>query len=255
VLRGLFSAREVNAAPSAHQELKFGHVADINVGIEPIIAPRGLCHTPGFANFDRPPESTTLTSIDDGTRYNFPLYMASPRYALVAYVKSPVGEFVENLRRELHPALPHLAAHLTILPPRPIQGTENAALQMLARICGQTEPFEVTLDGMESFVPTTPTVYVRVAHDASRLRELHDQLNTQTLAFAEEWPYTPHLTIVKMPTEREAEQALEIARERWRQYTGTHRILLDRLTFVREDAQNCWVDLAPVPLGGTLVSR
>jgi len=225
------------------------------VGIEPIIAPRGLCHTPGFANFDRPPESTTLTSIDDGTRYNFPLYMASPRYALVAYVKSPVGEFVENLRRELHPALPHLAAHLTILPPRPIQGTENAALQMLARICGQTEPFEVTLDGMESFVPTTPTVYVRVAHDASRLRELHDQLNTQTLAFAEEWPYTPHLTIVKMPTEREAEQALEIARERWRQYTGTHRILLDRLTFVREDAQNCWVDLAPVPLGGTLVSR
>ncbi len=161
---------------------------------------------------------------------------------------------MENLRRELHPALPHLAAHLTILPPRPIQGTENAALQMLARICGETEPFEVTLDGMESFVPTTPTVYVRVAHDASRLRELHDQLNTQILAFAEEWPYTPHLTIVKMPTEREAEQALEIARERWRQYSGTHRILLDRLTFVREEAQNCWVDLAPVPLGGTLVS-
>jgi hypothetical protein len=29
--------------------------------------------------------------------------------------------------------------------------------------------------------------------------------------------------------------------------------MLDRLIFVREDAQNCWVDLAPVPLGGTLV--
>src|ERR1700733_955790 len=188
----------------------------------------------------------TLPSINDRTRYNSPLYMASPRYALVAYVKSPVGEFVENLRRELHPALPHLAAHLTILPPRPIQGTENAALQMLARICGQTEPFEVTLDGMESFVPTTPTVYIRVAHDASRLRELHDQLNTQTLAFAEEWPYTPHLTIVKMPTEQAAEQALQIARERWRQYSGTRRIMLDRLIFVREDAQNCWVDLPPV---------
>ena len=49
------------------------------------------------------------------------------------------------------------------------------------------------------------------------------------------------------------EQALEIARERWRQYSGTRRIMLDRLIFVREDAQNCWVDLAPVPLGGTLV--
>jgi 2'-5' RNA ligase len=180
--------------------------------------------------------------------------MPSLRYALVAYVKGPVGEFVENLRRELHPTLPHFAAHLTFLPPRPLQGTENAALQVLAGICGQAEPFEVTLGEMESFVPTTPTVYIRVAHAASRLRELHDQLNTQVLAFREEWPYIPHLTIAKMPTEQAAQQALEIARERWQSYAGTRRILLDRLTFVREDSLNCWVDLAPVPLGGSLVS-
>jgi 2'-5' RNA ligase len=196
----------------------------------------------------------TLPIINDGTRYNFPLYMQSRRYALVAYVKSPVGEFVENLRRELHPALPHLAAHLTLLPPRPLQGTENAALQLLGRICGHAVPFEVTLGSMESFAPATPTVYIRVAHAAVRLQELHDQLNTQALAFAEEWPYTPHLTIVKMPTEPEAEQALEIARERWQNYAGSRRILLDRLTFVREEAQNHWIDLAPVLLGGTLVS-
>jgi 2'-5' RNA ligase len=170
-------------------------------------------------------------------------------------VKGPVGEFVENLRRELHPELPHFAAHLTLLPPRPLQGTENAALQVLAGICGQAEPFEVTLDGMESFAPTTPTVYIRVAHAASRLCELHDQLNTQALAFIEEWPYIPHLTIAKMPGEQAAEEALEIARERWQQYGGSRRILVDRLTFVREESLNCWVDLAPVPLGGTLVSR
>ncbi|MGA2646698.1 MAG: 2'-5' RNA ligase family protein [Candidatus Sulfotelmatobacter sp.] len=180
--------------------------------------------------------------------------MPSPRYALVAYVKSPVGEFVENLRRELHPALPHLAAHITFLPPRPLQGTEQAALQILAGICGQAEPFEVTLGEMNSFIPTTPTVYIRVARAGSRLEELHDQLNTQALAFAEEWPYTPHLTVVKMPTEQMAEQALEIARERWKQYSGTRRVLLDRLTFVREEAPNQWIDLAPVPLGGSLVS-
>jgi 2'-5' RNA ligase len=169
-------------------------------------------------------------------------------------LRSPVGEFVENLRRELHPALPHLAAHLTLLPPRLLQGTEDAALQVLARICGQTEPFEVTLGDMGTFVPATPTVYIRVALAASRLRDLHDRLNTQVLAFAEEWPYTPHLTVVKMPTEEEAEQVLAIARERWRHYSGSRRILLDRLTFVREEAQHHWIDLAPVPLGGTLVS-
>ncbi|MGA8621057.1 MAG: 2'-5' RNA ligase family protein [Candidatus Sulfotelmatobacter sp.] len=180
--------------------------------------------------------------------------MPSLRYALVAYVKTPVGEFVENLRRELHPDLPHLAAHLTLLPPRPLQGSEGEALLLLARICGRAEPFEVTLGDMESFVPTTPTVYIAVAHGASRLEELHRQLNNLSLACAEEWPYIPHLTVAKMATEEAADQALEIARRRWRQYSGSRRILLDRLTFVREDAPNCWVDLAPVPLGGSLVS-
>ena len=176
------------------------------------------------------------------------------RYALVAYVKGPVGDFVENLRRELHPDLPHFAAHLTLLPPRPLQGTESTALQMLAAVCGRAEPFEVTLGDMQTFVPTTPTVYIRVAYGAARLQELHDLLNKQTLAFAEEWPYIPHLTIVKMADQPAAEQALRIARERWRQYSGSRRILLDQLTFVREDSTNCWIDLAPVPLGGSLVS-
>jgi 2'-5' RNA ligase len=181
--------------------------------------------------------------------------MPSTRYALVAYVKSPVGDFVEQLRRELHPALPHLPAHLTLLPPRPLRGSEPAALQILAEICGRTEPFEVGLGEIESFCPTTPTVYIRVSGAASRLQQLHDRLNTQILAFNEEWPYTPHLTVAKMPSEQEASQALQIARERWKQYSGTRCILLEQLVFVREDTPNCWVDLAPVPLGGTLVSR
>ncbi len=74
------------------------------------------------------------------------------------------------------------------------------------------------------------------------------------VAFCEEWPYIPHLTVVKMPDIQAAEQALRTGRERWRQYPGSRRIPLDQLTFVREDANNCWIDLAPVPLGGSLVS-
>jgi 2'-5' RNA ligase len=181
--------------------------------------------------------------------------MPSARYALVAYVNGPVGDFVENLRRELHPTVPHLSAHLTLLPPRPLQGTESAALEILGQICAQTEPFEVSLGEIDSFSPITPTVYIRITRAAARLEQLHDQLNTRILTFNEEWPYIPHLTVVKMPTEQEAGQALEIARERWTHYSGTRSFLLDRLVFVREETQNCWVDLALVPLGGTLVSR
>ncbi len=154
---------------------------------------------------------------------------------------------MESLRRELHPNLPHLAAHLTILPPRPLQGTENAALQVLERICGAEEPFEVSLGDVETFIPVTPTVYIRVDAAAAR--------NTEALAFKEEWPYIPHLTIVKMSAEQPAQAAFEMARERWAHYAGGRRILMERLTFVREDALNHWVDLAPIRLGRTLVSQ
>ena len=181
--------------------------------------------------------------------------MQNPRYALVAYLRNPAGEFVETLRRELHPDLPHLSAHLTILPPRPLHGTEAAAVQLLERICGQQEPFHVTLGSVETFIPVTPTIYIGIAADASRMSELHEKLNIQVLQFEEPWPYIPHLTIAKMGDEQPARSAFTIASARWHDFTGTRRILLEKLTFVREDAPNHWTDLAAFVLGGSLVSR
>ena len=176
------------------------------------------------------------------------------RYALVAYVKDPVGEFVEKLRRELHPELPHMAAHVTILPPRILQGTETAALELLGDICSQMEPFDVCLDEMETFIPATPTVFIRVGHSAQRLRDLHDQLNQAGLATREEWPYMPHMTVIKVPTEEQAQKAYLVARKRWAQFKGSRTVQVKELTFVREDREHCWVDLAAVPLGSRPVS-
>jgi 2'-5' RNA ligase len=181
--------------------------------------------------------------------------MQNPRYALVAYVRNAVGEFVENLRQELHPDLPHLPAHVTILPPRRLQAGELSALETLEDVCSQAEPFEVTLGDVETFVPVTPTVFIRVAHAAYRMRELHDRLNTQALAAQEEWPYMPHLTIVKISSEDLAQQAYIFARDRWAQFAGSRHIPVSELTFVREQEQNRWVDLAGVPLGRSIVKR
>ena len=181
--------------------------------------------------------------------------MQSPRYALVAYVRNAVGEFVENLRQELHPDLPHLPAHLTILPPRHLQGSELSALEIVEDVCGHAERFEVTLGDVETFIPVTPTVFIRVAHAAYRMRELHDRLNTDALAAEEEWPYMPHLTIAKISTEELAQQAYMFARDRWAQFAGNRCVPVSELTFVREREPNCWVDLAGIPLGRTLVKR
>jgi 2'-5' RNA ligase len=181
--------------------------------------------------------------------------MSSSRYALVTYVRNPVGEFVEQLRRELHPTMAHMAAHLTILPPRELTGTEAAALEFLEEACGQIVPFTVDLGDVETFLPTTPTVFIEVRRAAYRMRELHDQLSGRGLHCEESWPYIPHLTILKTETDEQARAACVVARERWAQFPGKRQVQIEELMFVRENG-DFWQDVAPVPLGrGQLSSK
>ena len=179
--------------------------------------------------------------------------MPERRYALVAYVRDPVGQFVEDLRRELHPELPHMAAHVTILPPRPLHGSEAAALEFLEEACSRIVPFDVELGEVETFLPATPTIFIQVKRAAYRIRELHDQLDSAALCCAEEWPYMPHLTIVKMEWEQPAREALEIAKQRWEQFAGRRQVHVSELMFVREEDGH-WQDVASIPLGRSLLS-
>ena len=174
--------------------------------------------------------------------------MTSSHYALVTYVRNPVGRFVEELRRELHPTLPHMAAHLTILPPRQLVGSEAAALEFLEEACSHVVPFDVELGDVETFLPATPTVFIQIKRAAHRMRELHDQLGGKMLCCDENWPYIPHLTIVKTELDEQARAATVIARERWQQFQGARLVHVDELVFVRE-SDNYWQDVAPLPLG------
>jgi 2'-5' RNA ligase len=170
-------------------------------------------------------------------------------YAVVAYVRCPVGIFVEELRREMHPAHTHADAHITILPPRPLSGSENEALQLLTEVCRTSTPFEVVMGDVETFIPVTPTVFLRVARGAYRMRELHDRLNRGGLQFNEPWPYMPHLTIVKMDTVEGARKVVEISRQRWQEYKDTRSVRIDSLTLVKGTGER-WVDLATARLSG-----
>jgi 2'-5' RNA ligase len=178
------------------------------------------------------------------------------QYALVAYIKDSIGEFVENLRAEIHPAHAHLPAHITVLPPRCLAGTEAEARELIERICGEGSPFDVSLGDVENFMPKTPTVFIRVAFAAYRLREMHDQLNIGALAFDEQWPYMPHLTIAKLDTHEDAATALEVARERWGKFHCPRRVSIEELTFVRQadETNTNWIDLATIRLGGSTAS-
>jgi 2'-5' RNA ligase len=171
----------------------------------------------------------------------------SIQYALVAYVRSELGEFVENLRRELHPVHAHLPTHVTVLPPRPLQGSEEDAAAMLRTLSAQVAPFDVDLGEVESFLPTTPTVFIQVSHAGYKMRELHDLLNRPPLAYQEALPYMPHVTVAKLDNNQRAAEVLRCSKQRWEQYRGSHRITVERLTFVRGNAHT-WTDLAEFTL-------
>jgi 2'-5' RNA ligase len=174
--------------------------------------------------------------------------MPSSRYALVTYVRNPVGEFVEQLRRELHPMIAHMEAHLTVLPPRELAGSESSALEFLSEACSRVVPFSVELGDVETFLPTTPTVFIQVRRAAYRIRELHDQLCGKALRCQENWPYIPHVTILKTGTDEQARAACAVARERWAQFPGKREVHVEELMFVREH-DGCWQDVAPLALG------
>jgi len=181
--------------------------------------------------------------------------MPLPQYAVVAYVRNDLGCWVEELRREIHPEHAHLPAHITVLPPRPLGGSENHAISLLAELCRDVSPFEVSMGDVETFIPTTPTIFLRVAHAAYKMRELHDRIDTGILQGEEPWPYMPHLTIAKFETEEQVQSVKELVQQRWAQYQGSRRVHINELTFVRQGEGMRWDDLAPIPLSRELVSR
>src|SRR5512143_314190 len=136
--------------------------------------------------------------------------MPDPQYALVAYVRNSVGEFVEALRRELHPEFAHLPAHVSVLPPRPLHASEADAVEQLVELCRTVEPFEISLGGVEAFLPTTPTVFLQISYAAYKLRELHDLVNSDGLEYCEPLPYMPHLTIAKVSSASRAKEVYAV---------------------------------------------
>ncbi len=128
-----------------------------------------------------------------------------------------------------------MPAHLTILPPRELVGTEAAALEFLEEACSRVVPFSVELGDVETFLPTTPTVFIQVKRAAYRIRELHDQLCGKGLHCDESWPYIPHLTILKAETDEQAERGVSAGTGALGAVSGQARGSVEELMFVREN--------------------
>lgn len=175
--------------------------------------------------------------------------MISGTYAVVAYLRGPLADFVQGLRRQLAPKQGAVRPHLTLLSPRVLEAPPEKLHSALKRICYRAVPVRVSLGGVESFVPATSTVYLRVEEGAGLVSELQRRLNQYGFRAEDSWPYVPHVTLAKLADDAAAAEAAEEARRQWLLYGGVREFLMEKLTLVREVAPDQWDDLATVALG------
>ena|SRR5690242_18817228 len=114
-------------------------------------------------------------------------------FALVSYIPDPLGSFLHGLRQNL-PGEDNPQPHITLLPPRPLRLSVDAASQQAQNILLQFPAFEVELSRICSF-PETNVLYLEVGKGNRLLYDLHDALNAGDLAHEEKFAFRPHLTL------------------------------------------------------------
>lgn len=167
-------------------------------------------------------------------------------FALVSYIPEPISGFLDRLRQELVPNC-FLRAHVTILPPRPISSSTEAAWTCIQELALQFKPFEVELTGVEIF-PVSDVIYVAVGAGGERLREMHAVMNTNGLAFQETHSYQPHVTLAQDLKPDQMDELIRVARQRWTEFAHGRKFCVDKIVFVQNRRKE-WIDLGECSLG------
>ena len=168
-------------------------------------------------------------------------------YALVSYVPGPLGLYLDRIRRELVTSC-SAQSHVTILPPRPLPaGKEEVRPLLSAELCGW-EPFTLELTGVEVF-ESTSVIYLAIGKGRKEVEDLHARLNRDVLAYQETHLCHPHVTLAQDFPPQELPDMVELARERWAEFTSDRSFRIERLTFVQNTTTNRWLDLVDIPLG------
>ena len=168
-------------------------------------------------------------------------------FALVAYIPEPLAGFLDRLRQELVPNC-FLRAHVTILPPRPIGSTPEAAWRAVEELVPRFRPFDMELADVVVF-PITDVIYISVGPGNEELRKLHDHLNTSALRFDEPYRFHPHITLAQELKPDEVDELVTVAQARWAEYQGPRNFRVDKTVFVQNTRRNAWLDLGECTLG------
>jgi 2'-5' RNA ligase len=167
-------------------------------------------------------------------------------FALVNYIPGELGRFLNALRVELVAGC-HAQSHVTLLPPRAIQVSIPEAWVAIQNVSETLPPFTVILEEIEVF-PGTNVIYLAIGQGRTELLSAHTAFCQGVLDNPEAFPYHPHVTLAQGLDPAQVEAAAEVARQRWREYTGPRSFLVNDLVFVQNTDTNDWIDLEQLQL-------
>jgi 2'-5' RNA ligase len=168
-------------------------------------------------------------------------------FALVSYIPEPLAGFLDRLRQELVPNC-FLRAHVTILPPRPISSSPEAAWKTVQALAPLFPPFDVEMTQLEVF-PVSDVIHISIGGGRPELERMHDGLNVDGLKFAEPYPYHPHITLAQDLKGDEVDELARVARMRWAEYALPKTFRVENVFFVQNTRRKQWLDLGESALG------
>jgi 2'-5' RNA ligase len=168
-------------------------------------------------------------------------------FALVSYIPEPLAGFLDRLRQELVPNC-FLHAHVTILPPRPISSSPEAAWETIRTLAPRFTPFDIEMTEVEVF-PVSDVIYIGVGRGREEMERMHTELNVEGLKFPEPYPYHPHVTLAQELKGDEVDELARVARLRWAESALPKAFRVERVFFVQNTRRKEWLDLGECALG------
>ena len=163
-------------------------------------------------------------------------------YALIGFVPDALGDYLNRLRQQLVPGCPY-KAHVTLLPPRPLDASPSDLSGILRDQLLFIEPCKVEFGEVEVF-PATGVIYLGIDSGRDDLRQMHGLLAQDEFACEEPYPFHPHLTLAQEFDLDQSNELVERARSSWKTWEGERSFLLDRVRFVRGSALGDWETLS-----------
>jgi 2'-5' RNA ligase len=153
---------------------------------------------------------------------------------------------IDGLRRALgEPDMARIPPHLTLVPPVNVSDVD-AAERVVRAAARASDPFDITLGPVATFLPDNPVAYLVVSAGADAVVELRDAAFKPPLARTLSWPFVPHVTLADgIEPER-----VELAASLLAPYRRDVRI---NAVHLLEERGRVWEVLRAFPLGAPAV--